>query len=120
MNKTANATAPKHMPAQVFNDKADNQGAIERRLVGQLGDRYKHAELLELSRNNYLISHRVRLPVLGRSCMLIEPSKENLARTGYQRMKDVEFYSSRRLANPTMSNLTNVSLQRYVLDPRYR
>lgn len=50
-------TATRHVPVNVFNDKTENQGVIEKRLVGQLGDRYKHAQLLELSRNNYLISN---------------------------------------------------------------
>lgn len=36
-------TAAKSVPVNVFNDKAENQGVIEKRLVGQLGDRYKNA-----------------------------------------------------------------------------
>ena len=35
-------------------------------------------------------------------------------------MKDTEFYNSRRLYEPYQSNLTNVTLQKYVLDPRFR
>ena len=58
-------TSMPHKPVKVFNDKAENQAVIERRLVGQLGDHFQDAQLIELSRNSYLISNRVRLPILG-------------------------------------------------------
>lgn len=35
-------------------------------------------------------------------------------------MLDSEFYNSRRLKEPNLSNLTNVNLQKYVLDPVFR
>lgn len=35
-------------------------------------------------------------------------------------MKDTDFYISRRLNDPYISNLMNVSLQKYVLDPVMR
>ena len=35
-------------------------------------------------------------------------------------MKESEFYSSRRLNEPYISNLMDVNLQKYVLDPRMR
>jgi hypothetical protein len=58
-------TVEPHQQVKVFNDKADNQAVIERRLVGQLGDHFQHAQLIELSRNSYLISNSVRLPIVG-------------------------------------------------------
>jgi len=36
-------TVQPHKPVKVFNDKADNQAVIERRLVGQLGDHFENA-----------------------------------------------------------------------------
>jgi len=41
--KLALNTVAKYVPVNVFNDKTENQGVIEKRLVGQLGDRYKNA-----------------------------------------------------------------------------
>ena len=35
-------------------------------------------------------------------------------------MKDTEFYTSRRLNEPYVSNLMDQSLQKYVLDPQLR
>lgn len=35
-------------------------------------------------------------------------------------MKETEFYTSRRAFDPNVSNLTNVHLQKYVLDPVFR
>ena len=35
-------------------------------------------------------------------------------------MLDTDFYSSRRLNEPYVSNLMDVSMQKYVLDPRFR
>lgn len=35
-------------------------------------------------------------------------------------MLDSEFYNSRRMTEPNISNLTNINLQKYVLDPVYR
>ena len=37
------ATIPKLVPINVYNDKTETQGVIEKRLVGQLGDRYENA-----------------------------------------------------------------------------
>lgn len=77
---------------------------IERRLVGQLGDRYTNAHLLELSRNNYLISNRVRLPVFGQAANLIERNKDTVGREGFVRMKDAEYYFSRRMEMIDVNN----------------
>lgn len=35
-------------------------------------------------------------------------------------MKDSDFYCSRRISDPFISNLMDVTLQKYVLDPRMR
>lgn len=109
-----------HRPVKVYNDKAENQAVIERRLVGQLGDHFQDAQLIELSRNSYLIQNRVRLPILGQQQPLHERNKETISRKGFQQMKDLDFYSSRRLNEPYVSNLMDANLQKYVLDPRMR
>ena len=88
--------------------------------MGQLGDRYEHAVLLELSRNNYLISNEVRLPVLGVAAPLTVRDKDSITTKAFIKMKDNEFYISRKLVNPYGSNLLNTNLQKYVLDPAYR
>ncbi len=116
----AAATVPKLVPVNVYNDKTETQGVIEKRLVGQLGDRFENAKLLELSRNNYLISNDIRLPVLGVPAPIAVRDKENVTTKAYIKMKDNEFYISRRLVDPYVSNLTNTNLQKYVLDPQYR
>lgn len=60
------AKVPKQRKLKVFSDKISNQEVIEKRLVGQLGDRFQHAQLVEIYRNSYLISNRVKLPIFGR------------------------------------------------------
>ena len=79
-------------------------------MVGQLGERYENAKLLELSRNNYLISNDIRLPVLGHALPLTVRDKETVTTKGYIKMKDNEFFISRKLVNPYVSNLTNTNL----------
>lgn len=49
-------TLPRKPTLQITNHKAADQEVIEKRLVGQLGDRYVHANLVELRPNSYLIS----------------------------------------------------------------
>ena len=49
-----------------------------------------------------------------------ERNKETISRKGFLQMKESEFYSSRRLNEPYISNLMDVNLQKYVLDPRMR
>lgn len=110
ITKNAQSTAPPHKQIKVFNDKADNQAVIEKRLIGQLGEPFQHAQLIELSRNSYLISNQVRLPILGQQQPIHERTKESISRKGFQEMKDTEFYNSRRLHEPYLSNLTNVTL----------
>lgn len=49
------------------NNRDQKQGEIEKYLLNQLGDRFKHAKLLEVSEGSYLITMDVRLPVFGKS-----------------------------------------------------
>ena len=43
------------MYKDAHNERAQRQDEIERRLVGQLGDRFKDAKLMEVSEGSYLI-----------------------------------------------------------------
>ena len=52
---------PKKTTLNITNHKAADQEVIEKRLVRQLGDRYVHANLIELRPNSYLISQQVDL-----------------------------------------------------------
>lgn len=54
------------MRKDAHNERAQRQDEIERRLVGQLGERFKDAKLLEVSEGSYLIQNRVKLPIFGR------------------------------------------------------
>ena len=69
---------------------------IEKRLVSQLGDRFTHANLIELRPNSYLISQKVRLPVFGQKVQPVERTDETMSRAGFLKMKDQEFYASGR------------------------
>ena len=60
------------------------------------------------------------MPILGVKHQIHERNKETLSRKGFIQMKDTDFYSSRRLNEPYVSNLMNESLQKYVLDPALR
>lgn len=92
-----NTIGKKSAGPAIFQDKTENQEVIERRLVGQLGDRYTNAHLLELSRNNYLISNRVRLPVFGQAANLIERDKDSIGRVNFVKMKDEEALAKKNL-----------------------
>ena len=91
------ATLPKKASLTITNHKAADQEVIEKRLVSQLGDRYTHANLVELRPNSYLISQHVRLPVFGQSINLIERNDETISRKGFLAMKDQEFFKSPRI-----------------------
>ena len=113
-------TIPKKTPVQIFNDKPATQQVIEKRLVGQLGDRYEHAQLIEISRNSYLISNKVRLPVFGRSEPIIERTKESISNKGYLLMKDSEFYTNSRILAPGQNlNINQGIAHKYILDPTH-
>lgn len=88
--------------------------------MGQLGDRYEHAQLIEISRNSYLISNKVRLPVFGRRENLIERTKDSISKKGYLLMKDSEFLSSQRiLGNQNLPIVQQSINHKYVLDPAH-
>lgn len=70
---------------------------IEKRLIGQLGDRFQHATLIELSRQSYLISNSVRIPIFGRKANIIERTPESTSKKSYLLMKDSEFYTNQRI-----------------------
>lgn len=46
--------------------RVERQNDIEQRVMAQLGDRFHHGQLLEISENSYLITGGVRLPVFGK------------------------------------------------------
>ena len=110
-------TLPKQRTLQITNHKASDQQVIEKRLVSQLGERFTHANLIELRPNSYLISQQVRLPVLGRSANLIERSKETMSRKDFLMMKDNEFYTQEKSYNGQFFGLNNATLHMYKLDP---
>jgi hypothetical protein len=76
-------TSAPFRPVKVFNNKSENQGVIEKRLVGQLGEPFQHAHLIELSRHSYLISNYVKMPILGVKHQIHERNKESLSRKGF-------------------------------------
>ena len=88
---------------------------IEKRLIGQLGDRFKHAQLIELSRQSYLISYNVRLPVFGKKATIMERTDENISKKNYLMMKDGEFYTNFRLLG--REGYTNYVNHKYRIDP---
>ena len=95
MNDFRTQTVPKKAEFATTNNKAEDQQVIEKRLVQQLGDQYRHAELLEISRGSYLIQNNVRLPILGRGMHRIERTEKSISNRGYLIMRDKEYYSSK-------------------------
>lgn len=89
---------------------------IEKRLIGQLGERFQHATLIELSRQSYLILNNVRIPIFGRKANIIERTPESISKKSYLLMKDSEFYTNQRILGQT--GYTNLANHRYVLDTR--
>ena len=74
---------PKKGPVKIFNDRENKQNEVERQVMGQFGDRFKHAKLLEISENSYLISHSIRLPILGKAHSIIERTKSSISKRAY-------------------------------------
>ena len=68
------------------NERAQRQDEIERRLVGQLGDRFKDAKLMEVSEGSYLIQNRVKLPIRGLPMRLLSRTKANTKTAYLQRL----------------------------------
>ena len=65
------------------NERAQRQDEIERRLVGQLGDRFKNAQLLEVSEGSYLIKNRIRMPIIGLRVNPILRTKSSISKRDY-------------------------------------
>ena len=65
------------------NERAQRQDEIERRLVGQLGERYRDARLVEVSEGSYLIQNRIRLPIFGKNIAPIKRNKDNILKKTY-------------------------------------
>ena len=102
------ATVPKRAEPARQNNKADDQQVIEKRLVQQLGEQYRHAELIEISRGSYLIQNKIRLPIFGRQMEMIERNEKSIKNRGYLIMRDKEYYSR---------GIGLVSKHKYKLDP---
>ena len=65
------------------NERAQRQDEIERRLVGQLGDRFKDAKLLEVSEGSYLIQNRIKLPIFGRTINPVIRTKSSIDKRSF-------------------------------------
>lgn len=84
------------------NERAQRQEEIEKRLVGQLGDRYKDAQLLEVSEGSYLIRNHIKLPLFGSSIKLLQRTKATT--------------STHYLKNKKLGLFNAADLSKYVLD----
>jgi hypothetical protein len=51
--------------------------------MAQLGDRYKHGKLLEISENSYLITGGIRLPILGKTVKRLERTRSSITKKSY-------------------------------------
>lgn len=51
--------------------------------MAQLGDRYKHGKLLEISENSYLITGGIRLPIMGKSVKRLERTRSSVTKKSY-------------------------------------
>ncbi len=56
---------------------------MQRQILEQLGDRFKHAKLLEVSDGSYLVTMDVRLPVFGKAAPLNPRDKKSILAKGY-------------------------------------
>jgi hypothetical protein len=85
--------------------KESKQNAVERQLLEQLGDRYKHAKLLEVSDGSYLITLDIRLPIFGKQVQLKPRDKQSISNRGYLLTEQSGKYTSQRQrAAPTKLN----------------
>ena len=71
---------------------------MESFLLNQLGDRFKHAKLLEVSDGSYLITMDVRLPVFGKALTIEKRDMKSILRdkAGYLLKRDEQKYTSQR------------------------
>ena len=72
------------------NLRETKQNEIERFLLNQLGDRFKHAKLLEVSEGSYLITMDVRLPIFGKAINIEKRDMKSILRdrAGYLLQRD--------------------------------
>ena len=73
----------KHQDAH--NERAERQDEIERRLVGQLGDRYKDARLIEVSEGSYLIKNMIKLAIFGKTVKPLMRNEDSITNKKYLR-----------------------------------
>lgn len=85
--------------------------------MSQLGERFTHANLIELRPNSYLISQHVRLPVFGRPAQIVERSKETMSKKEFLTMKDNEWYTQRKVFGNQLFGMNNATSHKYKLDP---
>jgi hypothetical protein len=78
------------LSAALSNNREAKQSEIESFLLGQLGDRFKHAKLLEVSEGSYLITMDVRLPVFGKALNIEKRDMKSILRdkAGYLLKRD--------------------------------
>jgi len=105
-----------------YNERAQRQDEIEKRLVGQLGDRFKDAVLLEVSEGSYLIQNRVKMPIFGRSVHPLIRTKSSISKRAYLLTKtygtDIKRYrlDSKSMVNAQGQTNTQESIPRDMND----
>lgn len=87
MNSNEAIKANNGMYKDAHNERAQRQEEIERRLVGQLGDRYKDAKLIEVSEGSYLIQNHVKLPLFGSKKPIYQRTKTNFLKGPFLKSK---------------------------------
>ena len=92
------------------NNRDSKQSEIEKYLLGQLGDRFKHAKLLEVSEGSYLITMDVRLPVFGKALTLANRDKKSILNQGYLLTQNAQKYTSQRnrVDSNTVEHLSDI------------
>ena len=76
------------------NAREQKQNDVEKQLLAQLGDRFKHAKLLEVSEGSYLITMDVRLPVFGKAMSLAQRDNKSILNRGYLLTQNPQKYTS--------------------------
>lgn len=88
INKNMLASGPPRVfekKLDAHNERAQRQDELERRLVAQLGERYKHAKLLEVSEGSYLIQNQIKLPVFGKTINPHHRTKDSISKNKFLR-----------------------------------
>ena len=78
------------------NTREAKQSEVESFLLNQLGERFKHAKLLEVSDGSYLITMDVRLPVFGKALSIEKRDMKSILRdrAGYLLKRDAQKYTT--------------------------